>query len=435
MSGNETNVSSVVPSFMLPDDNIGSSNALSSDPDSYGFGTDVYFKLGDVVNADRDANLEYVIVEFNALVLNAAAASNDQNDVIANSFQSTIATTAVTTSNTVNATVAEPLINNLTKVASTTTADAGDVMTFTVTYSNTTTSTRSTAFDARTLDVLSPDLALNVGSVNVVLAGGAAGATNNSAGNTVDVTVDVVPLGGSVTITYTATVLTSVTPGSVINDAVDLTYSSLPGPQGTAVNPTGSTTPGTSGSDLGERDGSGAHNDYADSDSASISIVPPTVSKTLLNTSIVNATNAVNEGVIGELVRYQVTINVPEGTTQNLVLVDTLDAGLTFVALDSISASGPLSSSTVDLNDAATVTPAVSGSTVQFALGNVINIDTDNAAAEAITLTYSVRIDNVMGNQGIGTTTLLDNHGRHSIRRGRNPAIVGLDQCCDGGGD
>ena len=159
----------------------------------------------------------------------------------------------------------------------------------------------------------------------------------------------------------------------------------------------------------GERDGSGGVNDYSDTDHSSITIATPTVGKSLLNTSVVDGTNAADEGVIGELVRYQVQITLAEGTTPNLVLVDTLDAGLTFVSLDTISASAGLSSSTVDLNDAATVTPAVSGSTVQFALGDVINSDTDNAAVEVVTLIYSVRIDNVMGNQGIGTTTLLSN--------------------------
>ena len=412
MSGNETNLSSIVPSFALPDDNVGSSNDLSSDPDVYGFGTDVYFKLGDVVNADRDANLEYIIVEFNALVLNAAAASNDQNDVVSNYFQSAIQTPVqvdITSSNTVNATIAEPLITNLTKIVSTPTADAGDVVTFTVTYSNPNTSTRAAAFDARMLDALSPDLALNLGSVNVVLGGGATGINNNSAGNTVDVTIDVVPLGGSVTITYSATVLTSVTAGSAVNDSADLSYSSLPGPQGTLGNPTGSLTPGFSGADVGERDGSGGVNDYTDSDSASITIAVPTMGKSLLNTSVVNAANAVNEAVIGEFVQYQVEITAPEGTTNNLVLLDTLDAGLTWVSLDSISASGSLSSSTVDLNDATSLTPIVSGSTVRFDLGNVINSNTNNGVAEVITLVYSVRVDNIIGNQGIGATTLLDN--------------------------
>ena len=77
----------------LDDTNVGSSSSTSSDPDSYGNGTDPRFKLGDLVNNDSDANLEYVVVEFNAMLHNHS--SNDAGDNRNNSFRVYIGGTQV----------------------------------------------------------------------------------------------------------------------------------------------------------------------------------------------------------------------------------------------------------------------------------------------------------------------------------------------------
>ena len=65
--------------------------------------------------------------------------------------------------------------------------------------------------------------------------------------------------------------------GQSTTNTARVTYTSLPGPRGTLINPTGSQTPGASGTDTGERDGSdgegGAVDDYADSDSEALASV------------------------------------------------------------------------------------------------------------------------------------------------------------------
>ena len=48
--------------------------------------------------------------------------------------------------------------------------------------------------------------------------------------------------------------------------------------------------------------------------------------KQLVSTEIVDANNARNEAVIGELVTYSVTVTVPEARMPNAVLTDTLDS-------------------------------------------------------------------------------------------------------------
>ncbi len=407
------------PVFVLSDHNVGSTGSGNSDNDTYTSGHDPYFKLGTIVNADNDADAEYVVIEFNALVLNAAAASNDQNDIRTNRFQVRVDGGIEDTSNDALVRIAEPLINNLNKTVSPTAGDAGDTVTYTITFRNSSSGNRSTAFDVNLVDLVPSDLTLDLASINVNLGGGSTGVTNNSVGNQVDLTIDEIPNGGSVTVTFDATLNTSVQPDELITNTANVTYSSLPG-SGTAINPTGSVTPGATGGDTGERDGSGGHNDYSDSDTASITVTSPVVVKSLTGTGIVNANNANNEAVIGETIQYQVVVTLPEGTTNLAEIVDTMDAGLSFVSLDSITTSAGVTSSTVDLNDASTITPSISGQNVTFALGNIVNNNDSNASAETITLTYSVRVDNVAGNQGENTGTMLNNSALFGWRENGN---------------
>ena len=55
--------------------------------------------------------------------------------------------------------------------------------------------------------------------------------------------------------------------------------------------------------------------------------------KQLIGTSVVTGNNAVNQAVIGETIKYDVVITLPEGTTNVSTVVDTLDLGLEFVSL------------------------------------------------------------------------------------------------------
>ena len=258
-AGDETTLSAITPTYVLPGSAIGGG--------AFGDGTDPTFLLGNMVNAEHDANLEFVVVEFNALVRNVGG--NQSGSIRSNSFQAYSNTTLLDTSDPVEIGVVEPSITNVSK---TITAFVGDVVTYQVTYSNT---GAATAFDVRLEDVLPGGLVLNPASIAVTLGGGAAGAdTSGSSGNTVAVLVGTMPVGGSVTVTYNA--IAANNEESTLN-AARVTYTSLPGPNGTLVNPTGSATPGGSGTDTGERDSSdgagGAVDDYADSDSASVAVV------------------------------------------------------------------------------------------------------------------------------------------------------------------
>ncbi|MBK9138743.1 MAG: isopeptide-forming domain-containing fimbrial protein [Verrucomicrobia bacterium] len=128
------------------------SNSPTSDPDSYSDGTDVYFRLGTLTNTDSDADAEYVVIEFNALVTNdrnatATDGSAQQAGVgLSNTFQarlnSSTGNTQVGSTSTGNdfqaVIIVEPQINNLGKAITTVPVDAGDPIDYQIQFSNNT---------------------------------------------------------------------------------------------------------------------------------------------------------------------------------------------------------------------------------------------------------------------------------------------------------
>ena len=75
----------------------------------------------------------------------------------------------------------------------------------------------------------------------------------------VDITIDKFPKGQSLVIKFKTEC------GHPCDNSAGVAWTSLPGPFGTILNPTHSSTPGASGAVDGERDGSGGVNDYVSS--------------------------------------------------------------------------------------------------------------------------------------------------------------------------
>jgi len=155
----------------------------------------------------------------------------------------------------------------------------------------------------------------------------------------------------------------------------------------------------------------------------------PTV--TLLNGSLIKAVSSTNQGhtigqdvAIGEIATYDVTLNVPPGSTNLSTLTDTLTEGLAFVECLSITpGSGNLTTNRVGGFSEACSNPSVSavpfGSTddedqgreVQYDLG-----DLANSTAEAITLVirYRAVVINSAGNLDggqVGNSIIWDYEG------------------------
>ena len=443
----------------LGDNAIGSNNSITDNADNYSTGIDVRFKLGDVINSDRDADDEFIVIEFNALVDNNNDVNNqgneirnDAGDIKNNSFRIISDGTTLDTSNTVRVAVVEPVIDNVdqtvsldgTNFSESVNADSQDIVTFKVTFSNT---GSSTAYDVNLTDDLPTGLENFTfdPNTNVTLSNGATGAAvnpNANADNELDLIVDAIPVGGSVTVTYTAQVVNGVAPDLAIANTADVTYTSLPG-TGTTSNPTGSTTPGTSGAINGERDGSDGEgvnpNDYADSDPATVNTPPLNPVKSLVATS--ESFTGTDEGAsatdsdltIGEIARYRMVVQIPEGNTNNLVISDLLPTGLRYLddgtSQIALVSDGGLTSDTITDPDTASpnlassdpnITPefditasdsADAGTTFEsgedptFNLGNLTNTDSD-ANSELVVIEFNALVENITANQDPGT---LDN--------------------------
>lgn len=408
VNGNDPTL--VTPAYALPDQNVGSSNSLTVDPDTYGNGTDPFFKLGTLTNNDNDADAEYVIVEFNALVNNSAAGSNDAGDSRNNTFSVFIGGVQNgPNSNQVQVIIAEPLLT-LAKTLTTAPTDAGDPITYTLTITSASGVDRSTAFDLTLTDTFDANLTgLTVSSVTTTqgaaCVGNGAGTTafSHNGGSfsvsTLTFTATCLDPGQTITITVTGTVAATAPAGYVIPNTANLVYTSLPGPNGTTSNPTGSSTPGASGSDTGERDGSdgvgGPVDDYAATSSVNAPLAAPQIDK--LDPSPASY-------VIGEQVTFNILVTLPEGVTPALQVVDDLPLGLEYVShqvITTAAASGGLLAA--DYNGtlpAPTVTaPGGSGGDLTLVFGDTTTAPDNVTNNNSFIVRVVARVLNVLGNQ------------------------------------
>ena len=387
--GNETNVDSIVPDFPVP--------PVTIENRPLGDGDDLIINFGTFTNLERDPNDEFVIVEFNALVTNSAG--NQQGTPLPNDFIVRVDNGSESDpSPSVTVTVAEPSISVPIKTTiSTGPFDAGDLVPYRVQYSNGIGPNVSTAYDVQLVDPLpAAKMTLDLGRIRVFRNGTeiTTGFTDNSSSNTVNITVDVVGRGDTIVVTYVAVLTQDVAAGEQIRNAADVTYTSLPGLNGTINNPTGSANTGTPGSPTGERDGSGGINDYFVATENLIDILNPSLIKTITNTNISETTaNQFDTGItdlaVGEIVTYTLLISMPEGTTP-LVLTDQLPTGaageMQIVSSQVLTIGGNITGSLLNPGDPGTTT---SPSSVEFDFGTVVNA-ADNAATLDDVITVQV---------------------------------------------
>jgi LPXTG-site transpeptidase (sortase) family protein len=424
--GNERSLSSITPGFALPDtaisetDSADTANYAANNSDTYASGDDIFFKFGTVSNHDRDSDNEYVIIEFNAIIANVAGITRgiDLDNQAAPRYGTSLTDDAF--SPIVRTRVVEPTITyGKTIVSLPSPLDAGGVVQYRLSFANANGTNDSDAFDIHLTDALPAQLQLDLASINVTLAGGAAGVTNGSVANNIDVTIGSVPKGGSVTVDYSARILDTVTIGEIIANASTSTWTSLPGTNGTSPNATGSVTPGGSGSATGERNGtSGGVNDYFRTRNTSFSIaLPPVLIKQITAASAVHTLDS--NVTIGEVVTYGILLTFPEGTTPSDTVLDDLPAGLEIVdgstswvtiAADSGGLLTENFSAVAGYSLVGTTNLATNSAT--FTFGNVLLPGDNNVNNNTILLRFQARVSNVAAN--ITGRTLL-NQATHQV--------------------
>lgn len=146
----------------------------------------------------------------------------------------------------------------------------------------------------------------------------------------------------------------------------------------------------------------------SDNNGSQVAVDLGTVAKTL--------GGPLTEKIVGEKIPFEVTITIPQGTTDPLVLTDTLPAGLSLdmSSVVATSSSGDLSieNTPVLVNAVPTTAAIVVGQSqvLTFTFGEVINSNTNGGVDETITLTYEAFVldtaDNVDGTTHVNTATI-----------------------------
>jgi uncharacterized repeat protein (TIGR01451 family)/fimbrial isopeptide formation D2 family protein len=151
-------------------------------------------------------------------------------------------------------------------------------------------------------------------------------------------------------------------------------------------------------------------------DTTTVTVASPTVVKTLVSTSIVNANNSNTQAVIGELATYTITVTVPQGEMPTAQLIDSMPGGLAYVRTISAVNNNPATLTIPNLANLPTVTS--NGQTITYDLGTIVNSDADPATDETFTITIEAVVLNVTGN--VRGTTL--------VNQARTAWNAGVDQ-------
>ncbi|MAT41871.1 MAG: hypothetical protein CL609_05985 [Anaerolineaceae bacterium] len=444
--------------FTLPDSAI--SRLPDSNDDTYGNGTDIYFKFGNISNLDDDADNEYIVVEFNALVLNvngnqgynnSNGASIDTN--LDNNFQGIRNTSGTQiidfTSSNMRTRIAEPAITNLSKSVSPSGGDAGNTVSYAVTFSNASGVNASPAYNVEFTDTV-PAKMENVSLPPTVTSACAIGADPSaSSGNAINVSFTELPVGCAVTIAYTAQLTTAVIPNEILTNSAKVTYTSLPGSNGTPSNPTGSANTGTPGDADGERIDGSTLNDYEDTDSVDVTVTPIQPVKSLVSSTDLNTIDP--NLTIGETARFRMEILIGEGSSPIFIVTDNLPSGFEYTGnatMAFVASGNTITSDNADIGnspwvigdettiDSITPTfdvpasainagPFTNGMDPVFNFSNLTNAETDTDD-EFIVVEFDAVVLNVSGNQAVGPQTQLDNTftvSIDSVNRGTSNTI------------
>ncbi|VAW51072.1 Conserved repeat domain protein [hydrothermal vent metagenome] len=310
----------------------------------------------------------------------------------------------------VDVVVREPVIVLTKSFAPVINSDASDILTITVTATN---SGSASAYNLQILDdLLTSDLTY----VNDSMAGADAPDDDGVAADSKLPTFSWLPAnpdyeiltgaGNAKTFTFQVRVDTTAQPLEILDNTIEGKWDSLPG-QTTALNAAG--TIGVDGSATGLRNGvlpnaGGALNDYETTATASTSVLPLTLNKNDLNAALIPA--------IGAHKNFEIVITLPEGTTNNLIVTDDLnfsglsytlsrnvsfDVSYTFNGIATINGAVPDESvftgqglGTIPIDD--------DSGTIEWNIGTVVTSEEDDSTVNvidpSITITYFARVNN-----------------------------------------
>lgn len=350
-------------------------------------GRTLTFNLGDVVNANADRQRHGITVRYEAVVLNVSG--NVAGKTLTNNAKLTwtghgelpAATSAPVT-------VIEPRLT-IDKTVSPATAQASDTVTFTIVV----TASQTTAHNVALSDIFPGGITYVAGSLRNTAGVVPATLATSAGDDAFTATYTQLTPGQTSTLTFRAKLDATVTAGQAITNVATQTWTSLPGNPGqiTPTNPNAFERTGSESTSQGQL------NNYKTADSAIVAVAQPTVTKALVTTSIVNASNSAAQAVIGETATYTVTMKIPQGRTPAARLIDSMGPGMAFVRVVSAVNDDPGRLTVPGLNAAPALTNQAT--TATWSLGDIVNTDTDSSTDETITFTIEAVVLNVNSNK------------------------------------
>jgi fimbrial isopeptide formation D2 family protein len=273
-----------------------------------GNGDDPVFDLGTVTNNDNDADEEFAVVEFDAVVPDVIG---NQSATNLDNYFTVSYNTFTADSNHVDIDLQEPVLNLdkhlMAPIPSP--MDAGTVITYEIVLQHNTLSELD-AFDVVLTDTFPAEL------INYTLVSTSAGPGVHFTANFTPATrvlrtnAFTLPLNGVITVSVQAEIPNTVLAGQVITNTAGAVWTTLPGPDANERNG------GPHNAPTGEPDGQdflngGAIDDYELSDPAVITVDGSNVNKALTGTSAAHTTGT--DVTIGEVVTYTLTITNEDG--------------------------------------------------------------------------------------------------------------------------
>ena len=349
-------------------------------------GRTVTFSLGDVTNANAGTTLQGITFRYEAVVLNVS--SNVAGKTLTNSAKLTWTDhTELPAAKSGPVTVIEPKVT-IDKSVTPTTAQASDTVTFTILV----TASQTTAHNVSLSDIFPGGFTYVAGSLDHIAGVAPTTLATSAGGDAFTATYTQLTPGQTSTLTFRAKLDSTVIAGQAITNTVTEQWTSLPGNPGqiTPNNPNAYERTGSESTSQGQL------NNYKSSDSAIVTVAIPTVTKELVTTSIVNASNSATQAVIGEKATYTVTMKIPQGRTPAAQLIDAMGSGMAYVRTISAVNDDPTKLTVPGLDTAPVLTN--SGSTATWNLGDIVNTDTDSSTDETITFTIETVVLNVNTN-------------------------------------
>jgi fimbrial isopeptide formation D2 family protein/uncharacterized repeat protein (TIGR01451 family) len=376
-SGLQTFAGGALPAHTLTTSSPGSTTGI--DQFVLNFGDVRNTTVNSQIAYDPQNNQEFIVIRLKAVVNDLAHNLDGANLRNTASFNTGTTGNPSTSGNTnVEIDVVEPLLvidKSSALAAPSQPLDAGALVNYSITIRHDANSD-APAYDLALTDLIPAGMQLVTGTLS------ASAGTASNTGNAISWRADQLLLtDATITITYQARALDTVTPGQLLSNTARLTYDTNPADPVDPLNP-------TIPEDLASR----SYN-TADTETRAVALAP-TINKSVIATGDANTlANFVNtnnpDAAPGETVTYRLTVTVGEGT-QRLVVSDTMPSGLLLESASVESIGNTISGSSLAVGAGAT---SVVGGAYTFDFGTIVNAgDNDRDAGDTITILVNGRV-------------------------------------------